>query len=80
MAKTKRSNTTKPKQEKKSFNLKASKRTKIIFGSFLMLFAIGLFISFLSYFFNWQADQSMMGNVMDRSEQANNWLTSLELI
>ncbi|MBZ9620482.1 DNA translocase FtsK [Psychroflexus lacisalsi] len=74
MAKTKRSNTTKPKQEKKSFNLKASKRTKIIFGSFLMLFAIGLFISFLSYFFNWQADQSMMGNVMDRSEQANNWL------
>ncbi|MFD0933275.1 DNA translocase FtsK 4TM domain-containing protein [Psychroflexus salinarum] len=74
MAKTKRSNKTKPKQETTSFNLKASKRTKIIFGSFLMLFAIGLFISFLSYFFNWQADQSMMGNVMDRGEQANNWL------
>lgn len=74
MAKTKRSNKTKPKQSKTSFNLQVSKRTRIIFGSFLMLFAIGLFISFLSYFFNWQADQSVLGDVMDRNEAANNWL------
>ncbi|MBZ9653111.1 DNA translocase FtsK [Psychroflexus montanilacus] len=74
MAKTKRSKTTKPKQPKKSFNLKTSKRTKIIFGSFLILFSIGLFISFISYFFNWQADQSMMGDVLNRGENANNWL------
>lgn len=74
MAKTKRSNKTKPKQQKPSFSLKVSKRTKIIFGSFLILFSIGLFISFLSYFFNWQADQSLMGNVLERGEEAKNWL------
>lgn len=74
MAKTKRSKTTKAKQLKKSFSFKASKRTKIIFGSFLVLFSIGLFISFISYFFNWQADQSMMGNVLERGEAAKNWL------
>lgn len=74
MAKTKRSKTTQTKQPLKSFSFKASKRTKIIFGSFLILFSIGLFISFISYFFNWQADQSMMGDVLDREGVAKNWL------
>ncbi|MBZ9628646.1 DNA translocase FtsK [Psychroflexus sp. CAK57W] len=75
MAKTRRSKTTQPKQAKTSFSFKASKRTKIIFGSFLLLFSVGLFVSFISYFFNWQADQSMLGNVLERDETANNWLS-----
>ncbi|NEV93563.1 DNA translocase FtsK [Psychroflexus sp. YR1-1] len=75
MAKTKRSKTTGPKQPRKSFSFKTSKRTKIIFGSFLILFSVGLFISFISYFFNWQADQSMLGNVLERGETARNWLS-----
>ncbi|SDH02231.1 DNA translocase FtsK [Psychroflexus sediminis] len=74
MAKTKRSKSTESKQPQKSFSLKSSKRTKIIFGSFLILFSIGLFISFISYFFNWQADQSMLGHVLERGKTANNWL------
>ncbi|WP_019039155.1 DNA translocase FtsK [Psychroflexus tropicus] len=75
MAKQTRRKAAKTKQPKKSLNLKASKRTKIIFGSFLILFSIGLIISFISYFFNWQADQSLMGDVLDRSRSANNWLS-----
>jgi len=75
MAKKSRSKTVKSKQPKKGFNLKVSKSTKIIFGSFLILFSIGLLISFISYFFNWQSDQSMMGDVLDRNRTANNWLS-----
>ncbi|PKG41849.1 DNA translocase FtsK [Psychroflexus sp. MES1-P1E] len=74
MTKTKRPIKSKTKQTKPKVKFKVSKRTKIIFGSFLMLFAIGLFISFVSYFFNWQADQSLMANVLDRSESSDNWL------
>ncbi|AFU70213.1 cell division DNA translocase FtsK [Psychroflexus torquis ATCC 700755] len=74
MTKTKRPIKSKAKQTKPKVKFKVSKRTKIIFGSFLMLFAIGLFISFVSYFFNWQADQSLMANVLDRTESSNNWL------
>ena len=74
MTKTKRPIKSKTKQTKPKVKFKVSKRTKIIFGSFLMLFAIGLFISFVSYFFNWQADQSLMANVLDRTESSDNWL------
>jgi S-DNA-T family DNA segregation ATPase FtsK/SpoIIIE len=74
MTKTKRPTKSKTKQIKHEDKLRVSKRTKIIFGSFLILFAIGLFISFVSYFFNWQADQSLMANALDRTESSNNWL------
>ena len=74
MTKTKRPTKSKTKQTKPKAKLKVSKRTKIIFGSFLILFAIGLFISFVSYFFNWQADQSLMADALDRTESSNNWL------
>ncbi len=74
MTKTKRPIKSKTKQTKPKVKLKVSKRTKIIFGSFLILFAIGLFISFVSYFFNWQADQSLMADALDRTESSNNWL------
>lgn len=75
MAKSKQSTTSKPKHQKLQPRMKVSKRAKIIFGSFLILFAIGLLISFVSFLINWQADQSLLGDVLDRSEQAKNWLS-----
>jgi len=75
MAKSKQSTTNKPKHQKLQPRMKVSKRAKIIFGSFLILFAIGLLISFVSFLINWQADQSLLGDVLDRSEQAKNWLS-----
>lgn len=74
MAKKKKPSTNKTPKAKKSFKIKVSKRNKIIFGSFLILFSIGLIIAFVSYFFNWQADQSTLADPLNRSEETKNWL------
>jgi S-DNA-T family DNA segregation ATPase FtsK/SpoIIIE len=47
----------------------------VILGSFLILFGIALFIAFTSFLFNWQADQSTLGQLSDRSVEAQNWLS-----
>ncbi|WP_127844914.1 DNA translocase FtsK [Psychroflexus aestuariivivens] len=74
MAKKKKPSTKKPPKAKKSFKIQVSKRNKIIFGSFLILFSIGLMIAFVSYFFNWQADQSTLADPLNRDEETKNWL------
>jgi len=75
MIKTKRPIKPKTKQMKPKVKFEVSKRTKIIFGSFLMLFATGLFISFcFPISFNWQADQSLMADILNRTESSKNWL------
>lgn len=52
-----------------------SKQNKIVLGSFIMLISIALFIAFVSFFFNWQADQSTLGEVADRSMETKNWMS-----
>lgn len=58
----------------KKWSLKPSKQQKILFGSFLILFGVALILSFISFFFNWQADQSEIGNLSNRNEHAQNLL------
>ncbi len=65
---------TKAKPAKKPRSYKLSKQNKIILGSLLMLFSIALFFSFISFFFNWQDDQSLLSEFHDRNEQAKNLL------
>jgi len=60
------------KKKPKSFKL--SKQNKIILGSLLMLFSIALFFSFISFYFNWQSDQSALTEFNDRNEEAKNLL------
>lgn len=73
MAKTaSKKNTTKNKRKLPSFVL--TKQQKIILGSFLMLLGLALLISFISYFFTWQADQSEVGLITNREAPAENWL------
>ncbi|MEJ1221714.1 FtsK/SpoIIIE family DNA translocase [Sediminicola sp. 1XM1-17] len=64
----------KPTTTKKGWSLKLSKKNKIILGSLLMLFSIALFFSFISFYFTWQADQSLLSEFSDRNEQAKNLL------
>ena len=54
--------------------LQFSKQQKIVFGIFLALFGIALTVSFISFLFTWQADQSILSDFANREEQAQNLL------
>lgn len=56
-----------------SFTL--SPKNKIILGSFLFLFGLGLLIAFISFLFNWQADQSVLSTLSDREVKTQNLLS-----
>src|SRR5690554_3786272 len=71
MAKKKKKNL---ESQSKKFKTSLSKQQKILFGSFLILLGLALILSFISYFFTWQADQSDIGNMAERKLQAQNWL------
>jgi len=70
----KKATKSKPKPTKKGSPFKLSKQNKIILGSLLMLFSIALFFSFISFYFNWQDDQSLLSEFKDRNELAKNLL------
>jgi len=59
---------------KKPRSYTLSKQNKIILGSLLMLFSIALFFSFVSFYFSWQNDQSMLGEFKIRNASADNLL------
>lgn len=64
----------KPKSVKKGISLRLSKQNKIILGSLLILLSIALCFSFISFYFTWQDDQSLLTEFADRNEQAKNLL------
>jgi len=51
-----------------------SKQTHLVFGVFLILFAIFLFVSLSSFFMHWQADQDKLPLFADRLVDAKNLL------
>ncbi|CAI8315550.1 MAG: DNA translocase SpoIIIE [Flavobacterium sp. SCGC AAA160-P02] len=51
-----------------------SRQTQTVIGSFLILFSIFLFVAFVSFFFNWQEDQSIIGQFSNKSVQGKNLL------
>lgn len=64
----------KPTATKKGGTFKLSKQNKIILGSLLMLFSIALFFSFISFYFTWQDDQSLLTEFANRNKEAENLL------
>ena len=70
----KKKTTTKKKTASKKVNLKPSKQNTIILGSLLILFSMALFFSFVSFYFTWQDDQSLLTEFSDRNEEAKNLL------
>ncbi len=67
----KKNGTTKSKKP----GFKISRQQKVVLGSFLMLLGIALFIAFISFLFNWQADQSTLNELGNREVVAKNWMS-----
>ena len=76
MAKSEKKETSKkdsiPKEEKIPWKLK--KQYKVLLGCLLVLFSIGLLLAFISFFIHGQQDQSVVSQLSNRNETANNWL------
>ena len=64
----------KPERKPSVFAFLKTKQTQTIFGSFLMLFSIFLCIAFVSFFFNWQEDQSTIHQLSNRAVKSENLL------
>ncbi|WP_430412880.1 DNA translocase FtsK [Kordia sp.] len=60
-----------PKFKKPDFTI--TRQHKIVLGSLLMLFAVALFIAFISFFFTWEIDQSEVGE-LTRTSETQNWM------
>ena len=56
-------------------SLTLSPKNKIILGSFLFLFGLALLIAFISFLFNWQADQSVLSQLGNRETRTQNLLS-----
>lgn len=74
MAKKRTTSKAKPTTAKKKVSFKLSKQNKIILGSLLIVLSIALFFSFMSFYFTWQDDQSMLSEFANRNAQASNLL------
>lgn len=74
MAKKASKSRPKAKSTKKKNPFRISKQNKIILGSLLILFSIALFFSFVSFYFTWEHDQSLLSEFKDRNEEAKNLL------
>jgi S-DNA-T family DNA segregation ATPase FtsK/SpoIIIE len=79
MAKTSKKETVDKKNDKQEGNkrsFKISKQQKFVLGCLLVLFSIALLVAFISFYVNgqWQNDQSVVDQLGDRTEAAENWL------
>lgn len=77
MAKTSKKNTPETPSDTSTTKAKfwqLSKQNKLIIGSLLVLFSVGLLIAFVSYFLHGQEDQSAVNAMTDRNELVQNWL------
>ncbi|MEP6261708.1 MAG: DNA translocase FtsK 4TM domain-containing protein [Gillisia sp.] len=75
MASKKASNNKKSNSGLKKPSFKITRQQKVIFGSFLMFLGLALIIAFTSFLFNWEADQSTLGELGNREVEARNWLS-----
>jgi S-DNA-T family DNA segregation ATPase FtsK/SpoIIIE len=57
-----------------AFAFLKTKQAQTIFGIFLMLFSLFLCIAFISFFFNWQEDQSTLHQLTNRAIKSKNLL------
>ena len=51
-----------------------SRQTQTIIGSFLLLFSLFLLVAFISFFFSWQEDHSIVGQFSDKTVSSKNLL------
>ena len=75
MAKSRANTNKKSKEKRKPLSFKLSSQQKLIVGSFLAIFGVLLCISFISFFFTGDSDQSAISNFGSRDTKAENWLS-----
>jgi len=64
-----------PSEKKPSvFTFLKTLQSRTILGSFLILFSIFLCIAFISFFFNWKDDQSILTELIDKTVKSKNLL------
>tara|TARA_R110000787_G_scaffold59922_8_gene135849 strand:- start:13655 stop:16042 length:2388 start_codon:yes stop_codon:yes gene_type:complete len=76
MTQKKKKTTKTSSNSRKKISFKLTKQQNIIWGVFLLLLGIALFLSIVSYFFNWKADQSIIGDLTSRDISTQNWLNT----
>ena len=54
-----------------------SRQTQTVIGSFLILFSLFLLIAFISFFFNWKEDQSVISELANKAIKTKNLLGKL---
>lgn len=56
---------------------KTLSKPRIFFGLFFILLSLILFLSFISFLFNWKADQSQAGSMLDKTIKSSNFIGKL---
>ncbi|TDP61217.1 DNA translocase FtsK [Flavobacterium dankookense] len=74
MAKTVKKETTEAKDKNPSKNTNRLKQYRVLLGFVLVISAIALLLSFISFFIHGQHDQSAVNDITDRKEVVGNWL------
>jgi S-DNA-T family DNA segregation ATPase FtsK/SpoIIIE len=74
MAKTTKKETTVSKDKNTVKNTNRNKQYKVLLGFVLVLSAVALLLSFISFFIHGQNDQSAVNDLTDRKEVVGNWL------
>jgi S-DNA-T family DNA segregation ATPase FtsK/SpoIIIE len=75
MAKKKTRTKTNTGKKSTKFSFKLNRQQKVVLGSFLMLFGLALSVAFISFLFNWEVDQSTLGEFSNREVETKNWLS-----
>ena len=75
MAKSKPKTKKAPRKHIKTPSFKLSSQQKLVFGSFLVIIGLLLFIAFISYLFTGEADQSTLSDFTSRDIKTENWLS-----
>ncbi|SHI53375.1 DNA translocase FtsK [Algibacter luteus] len=75
MAKSKPKTKRAPKKPLKAPSFKLSSQQKLVWGSFLVILGLLLFIAFVSFIFTGEADQSTLSNFTSREIETQNWLS-----
>ena len=65
------------KTKKNYFKIFSNRQAHLIVGAFFMLISVFLLTAFVSYFFNWRADQSSLYNLADKTSISHNLLGKL---
>lgn len=74
MARKQKKTSKKDPTPRKKISVTLSRQQKIVLGGFLFFLGLALLLSFFSFFFTWQADQSAVGEFASRELQTQNWL------